>query len=476
MRSLAAAAALLVAAGIFALPAAAALEGDRPAGRSAASVPQMIEFQVWLLAVESPVRAEELVRSSLPAAGRWRVTFADSAVDLARTVSELLASARQEVASSVRGQAGGVGVLVGSLGYPVRLRMRAAPAIGSQAGVALPDLRETELALELMALSVAPDGRILTRITLELGGERDSGPRASYRHTLWLDERAGAPLAFLWGQAASRPPDGAGTAQGANGLAGSHPSTNGISAVSGADRGPVYALGVSARLARAPGPTEAMVRVAEVSPLQEPFFRILDDSHRSRPERAPAARFEIGLDAWLSRESPVWHLRLTQPLWEGNWVVQGEASWADPPAEVEARVALRMRLIHDLALLFQAGSRFSDTGEAVSPTLGFGLAETTYPLDRLSLEARFLPIVYARPAGSSAWSRQQAGWQAAATLRGASWSLSLDAAQWALQGLDAGGTLSADIGRGFVLHAGWRTFPDSGRNFFVVGLSYRPAL
>lgn len=472
MRSIAAAAALVVAAGIFALPAAAALEGGTPAGRSAASVPQMIEFQVWLLAIESPVHAEELVRSSLPAAGRWRVTFADSAVGLARAVSELLASARQEVASSVRGQAGGMGVLVGSLGYPVRLRMRTAPAIGSQAGLALPDLREAGLALELMALSVAPDGRILTRITLELGTDQSAGPRASYRHTVWLDERAAVPLAFLWGQPGI---DGAGSSRGANGLAASHPSTNGMPAVPVPDGGPVYALGISARLARAPGATEAMVRVAEVSPLQEPFFRILDDSRRSRPQRPPAARFEIGLDAWLSRESPVWHLRLTQPLWEGNWVVEGDASWADPPAEVEARVALRMRLIHDLALLLQATSRFSDAGEAVSPTLGFGLAETTYPLGRLSLEARFLPIVYARPAGSSAWNRQQAGWKAAATLRGAGWSLSVHAEQWALQGLDAGGTISADIGRGFLVHAGWRTFPESGRNFFVAGLSYRPA-
>ena len=446
---------------------------DGPAAEPPPRVPQGIEFQVWFLALDPPVQSEQLIRSSLPAGGRLRVTFADGVPDLARAVSELLASTRQAVAAAVRGRQGGVGTLLGSLGHPVRFRMRTGPVVSPPAGVEPPDLREAALTLELMALSVAPDGRILTRITLQLGTDTGAGPRASYSHTLWLDERAGAPLAFLWRDAG---PDAVGVDGQANGLAPSRRPSDGAAGPSAGDGAlPVYALGVSARRVDAPGPGVGLVRVAELAPLEEPFFRILDDRQPSRPQRPPAARFEIGFDAWLSRDAPVWRMKLTQPLWEGNWVLEADAAWAEPPAEVEARAALRMRLVHDLALLVEGSSRFSDAGEALSPALGFGLAETTYPLGRLSLEARYLPVVYARSAPSSPWRRESAAWEAGATLRGSGWSLSLQAGRSALHGLGVGGTLSVAVGRGFFLHAGWRTFPESGRDFLVAGLSYRPA-
>lgn len=441
---------------------------DAPAGR----VPQAIEFRLWIVALGSPVRAERLAASSLPAGGRLRVTFADGAPDLARAVSELLASSRQAVAVAVQGQEGGVGTLLGSLGYPVRLTLRTGPVVPPQAGVEPPDLREAALSLELMPLSVDPDGRILTRVTLQLGG--GPGPHSSYSHTLWLDERAAVPLAFLWSDPAG--PAGRASAAGeANGLAtpAGPASVRSAAAVMTDGAAPVYAFGVSARLADAAARASAAVRVAEVGPLEESFFRILGNRHEVRPARPASPAFAIGVDSWLSQDVPLWRLELTQPLWEGGWTLEAALAWAEPPAEVEGRAALRLPLVHELAILAEGSARLSSGGELVSPMLGFGLAEVTYPLPRLSLEGRYLPVVYVR-SGSSAWQREPAAWLAGATLRQPGWRLLLEVGRSTRYGLGGGATLSVELGRGFSVHAGYRAFPDANRSFVVAGLQYRP--
>lgn len=415
-------------------------------------VPQLIEFRVWFSAVDSPVQVERLARWSLPVGGVVRVAFVDGAADLARAVSDLLASGRQAVTTAARGQEGGVGTLLGSLGHPVRLTMGTRPILPSRERAGAPDLRETAFSLELMPLSVDRDGRILTRVTLQAG--EGPGPRSSYSHTLWLKEHVGAPLALFWGHA-GRSPDASAAAM---------PVDQAV---------PVYVLAVSARPVEAPGPDVALVRVAEVTPLEGPFFELLGNRDEARPAKPPAPKFQVGVDAWLSRDAPVWRLDLTQPLGRDRWALEADVSWAEPPAEVEVRTALRYRLVHELALLAEGSARLGAAGE-LSPTLGLGLAEITHPLARLSLQARYLPVVYTRPGPSAAWQRQPAAWEAGALLSQTGWSLSLQFGRSSLHGHSAGASLSVEFGRGFSVRAGYRMFPDSGRSYVLAGLSYRP--
>lgn len=418
------------------------------AGRAQADFPDrpphVIEFRVWFSVVGQPGRVERLTRSGLPAAGQLRVVFADEAPDLARAVSEFVASSRQAMAVARSGQDRGVGTLVGSLGYPVRLAIGTRGILPADEEAELPDLQETALSIELTPLSVDPDGRILTRVTLQLGTR--ASPRSSYSHTLWLDGQEGAPLAFLWASSATD---------------------------ATLSSGDVYALGVSARLVEAPGPDVDMVRVAEMAPLEGAFFGILGKRHPSRPARPPSPRLQIGIEAWLSRDAPVWGLDLTQPVWDGAWLLEAGLSWGQQSAEVEGRATLRFRLVHELALLVEGSARFGSTGQVISPTVGLGLTEITHPLAGLSLEARYLPVVYARHDPSEAWLRKEAAWKAGVTVRKGGWSLSLEAGRFSLRGLSGKGSVSVQLGRHFSLHTGYQVFPEAGRSFVLAGLTFR---
>lgn len=418
------------------------------AGRAGADFPdrpsRAVEFRVWFAAIGHPGRVQRFSRSGLPAPGQLRVVFAGEVPDLAREVSEFLASSRQAMAVAVSGRERGVGTLLGSLGYPVRLVIGTKGILLTEEEAALADLRETAFSIELTPLSIDPDGRVLTRVALQLGA--GSSPRSSYSHTLWLDGQEGSPLAFLWGS----------------------PATD-VTLSSG----DVYALGVSARLVEAPGSDMDMVRVAEVAPLEGAFFEILGKRHPSRPARPPSPQLQIGTEAWLSRDAPVWGLNLTQPLWDGAWLLEAGLSWGRQPAEVEGRGALRFRLVHELALLVEGSARFGSTGQVISPTVGLGLTEITHPLAGLSLEARYLPVVYARHEPSGAWRRKQATWEAGVTVRRGGWSLSLEAGRFSLRGLSGEGRVSVQLGRHFSLHIGYQVFPEAGRSFVLTGLTFR---
>lgn len=319
----------------------------------------------------------------------------------------------------VAGRESAAGLVVGSLGSPIRIRLQSLPAAQTVA-FASPDLRHTSFSLELLPRSLDAGGRVETLVHLEVSGTAGQG---QYRHSLWVGGGSSAVLALLR--------DRSGKAS--------------------------YALVLNAGPAAPPAAEQAQLNVAALAPFEEAYFALLDaqPARREAPLTGGAhARLELSSEPLLALKAGA-----SLPFAAGRASAEGQLGWPGATDGIDATVRLRVRLIHELDLVAQHRAHLGADPSA-ERMVGLGLAEQTHPARGVTLTATFLPVVFRSALPDSAWVQETAAWEAGARWEAGPWVFAASAASGGLlerlppSDIELGAEAARRLGRGFEVAAG----------------------